>query len=134
MSSQAQRSVTFASSTEEVDLVPSDSPESNKWYSREDVQSFKLAVLVEIRRLQGLHESGNLPEEELVSCIGIEKYLSRPLHQEIAQMRQAHRAIIVSRQGSSEREVLQLANISKAISGHERARAHLTALVYERRA
>ena len=76
---QAQRTVTFSPMTKEVVLAPSAPPKSSKWYSREDIQAFQQTVLAETQRLRRLLASGNLPDEELVSCIGIEKYLSRGL-------------------------------------------------------
>lgn len=116
--SQVRRSVTFASLPKEVVLVPSDSPESSKkGYSREDLQGFELAVLVETHRLRRLLASGDLPDEELVSCIGIERYLSEDLFQEITQTRQAHIAAILSIQGAINGEALLLAKIVKFFSG-----------------
>ena len=125
-----QKKVRFASTKEMVPSpVPSSEQEMLKWYTQEEYNRFQRAAEAETQRLKSLLSTkARLAENDIFEAIGIEKFLSRHLQNELTVRKRAHFDAILQSQRYSNSKAL--ARISEKGSDWARNKAQEFAAMY----
>ena len=134
-SKEAQpKRVTFAESTPETIATSPTVAEENVWYSIQDYDNFQQAASTEARRIGNQlaastrEQRRSLNDNDYIECIGIEKFLSQDLQQEMTARKQIHINSVIASQRFWNTDML--AYISESGSQWAREKAHEFAMMY----
>ena len=126
--------VTFAESTPETIATSPTVAEENVWYSIQDYDNFQQAASTEARRIGNQlaastrEQRRSLNDNDYIECIGIEKFLSQDLQQEMTTRKQIHINSVIASQRFWNTDML--AYISESGSQWAREKAHEFAMMY----